>query len=176
MNEIIKKNGITYGILLGVFSIVVTTLIYAIDLKLFMSMWVGGITLLLYIVIGVLLVSKTKKQLNNFITFKQAFTVYFIASVIGATISVLFNIILFNYIDPAAKDTIQEMLMEYTAEMMQNFGAPASAINEAIAKMEETDNYSPLNQLKGLFFNILFSSLFGLLLALIFKSKPAHNE
>jgi len=176
MNEIVKKNGISYGIILGVFSILITTLIYAIDISLFTSWWVGVISLLIYLVIGIVLVYKTKKQLNNLISFKEAFTVFFLAAVIGSTISVLFNIILFNVIDPSAKETVQQLTLEYTAEMMQKFGARASDVNEALAKMAETDNYSPLNQLKGLVFSFVFSAILGLILALIFKSKPAYRE
>ncbi len=45
MNEIIKKNGITYGVISGLVSILITTLIYTIDLKLFISMWVGLVSI-----------------------------------------------------------------------------------------------------------------------------------
>ncbi len=176
MNEIVKKNGITYGIILGVFSVLVTTLIYAIDITLFTSWWVGVLSLLVYLAIGIILLINTKKQMNNVISFKEAFTTFFLAAVIGGTISVVFNILLFNVIDPSAKETVQQLTMEYTSKMMQNFGARSSDINEALAKMAETDNYSPLNQLKGLVFSFIFSALLGLLLALIFKSKPAYRE
>ena len=98
MNEIIKKNGVTYGAILGLISIASTTLIYITDIKLFMSWWIGGISLILNIVIGIFLVSNTKKQLNNTISFKDAFSVYFIAGVLGSTVSALFNYFLFNLI------------------------------------------------------------------------------
>ncbi len=176
MNEIVKKNGITYGIILGVFSVLVTTLIYAIDITLFTKWWVGVLSLLVYLAIGIVLLINTKKQLNNVISFKEAFTTFFLAAIIGSTISVIFNILLFNVIDPSAKETVQQLTMEYTSEMMQKFGARASDVNEALAKMAETDNYSPLNQLKGLVFSFVFSAILGLILALIFKSKPAYRE
>ena len=175
MNEIIKKNGIAYGIFLGLFSIVVTASIYAIDLSLFTNMWLGIGTLIIYIVIGVLVVSKTRTQLKT-ITFKEAFTVFFITAVIGITMSTLFNMILFNLIDPAAKDTIQQLTIKYAAEMMQKFGAPAATINEAISKMEETDNFSIASLLKGMITSYLVNAVFGLLLALIFKSRPSEQH
>ena len=56
MNEIIKKNGLTFGAILGLFSVAFTTLIYVVDIKLFMSWWLGGISLILNIIIGVVLV------------------------------------------------------------------------------------------------------------------------
>ncbi|WP_309642134.1 DUF4199 domain-containing protein [Flavobacterium sp.] len=175
MNEIIKKNGIAYGIFLGLFSIVVTASIYAIDLALFTNMWVGISTLIIYIIIGVMVVNKTRNQLKT-ITFKEAFTVFFITAVIGITLSTLFNIILFNLIDPAAKETIQQLTIKYAAEMMQKFGAPAASINEAISKMEETDNFSIGSLIKGMFTSYLVNAVFGLLLAAIFKSRPTEHS
>jgi len=176
MNEIIKKNGITFGILIGIFSILVTTLIYVIDLNLFVNIWLGLTIILIYIIIGVVVVAKTKKQLNNQITFKEAFTVYFIAAVIGGLLSTLFQILLFNVIDPVAKDTIQELSIKYTTETMEKFNAPSASINETIEQMQSVDNYSPASLLKGFAFGLIISAIYSALLGLIFKSKTDYNQ
>lgn len=175
MNEIIKKNGITFGVITGIVSILITASIYVINLELFTSMWVGLISIAIYLGISIYLLSKTKKELNNIFPFKEAFTTYFISAVIGILISVAFNIILFNFIDPAAKDTIKELTIKYMASTMQKFGAPSASINEAIKGMEGQDQFSIFNLLKGSVFNILFSAIFGLILAAIFKSKSSNQ-
>ena len=54
---------------------------------------------------------------------------------------------------------------------MQKYNTPASTINEMIAKMKENNPYSTLELLKGSIFSIVFSSIFGLILAAFFKSK-----
>ncbi len=175
MNATIKKNGINFGIIMGVFSILVTTLIYAIDVSLFVNPWIGIASIIIYIVLGVILLSKTKKALGS-ITFKEAFTVYFIAAAIGAVLGVVFNIILFNFIDPSVKETIREMSIQYTVDMLKKFNTPTAAIKETVEKMKETDNYSIANQLKGLVFSFVFSAIFGAILALIFKNKTNTLE
>ncbi|HQE33664.1 MAG TPA: DUF4199 domain-containing protein [Flavobacterium alvei] len=175
MNEIIKKNGISFGIITGVVSALLTTAIYSIDLNLFTKWWLGILMIIVYIIIGIVLLSKTKKELKGIFSFKEAFTTYFISAVIGILISVAFNILLFNVIDPSVKDTLNEIVIKYTAETMQKFGAPSAAINEAIKKMQENNPYSTIELLKGCVFSIVGSSLFGLLLALIFKSKPSQE-
>lgn len=175
MNEIIKRNGISYGIITGVVSALITTAIYAIDLNLFTKWWLGITIFLVYITIGIVLLSKTKKELKGIFSFKEAFTTYFISAVIGVLISVCFNILLFNIIDPSVKDTLNEITIKYTAETMQKFGAPSAAINEAVKKMQETNPYSTIELIKGSVFSIVGSALFGLLLALIFKSKPSQE-
>jgi hypothetical protein len=175
MNEIIKKNGITYGIITGVVSALITTAIYSIDLNLFVKWWLGIMIFAIYITIGIVLLSKTKKELKGIFSFKEAFTTYFISSVIGIVISVGFSILLFNVIDPSAKDSLNEIIIKYTAETMEKFGAPSSAINEAVKKMQETNPYSSIEQLKGSIYSVAGSALFGLILALIFKSKPSQE-
>jgi hypothetical protein len=175
INEIIKKNGITYGITLGIILALITATMYAIDLKLFVSGWIGASTFVIYLVIGILLLVKTKKDFNGFFSFKDAFTTYFIAVLAALLISTLFSVLLFNVIDPSAKETISEHLIKYMAEMLQKFGTPASAINEALAKMKETSPFSTLEQLKGLAFSLALYSILGLILAAFFKSKTTQE-
>lgn len=175
MNEIIKKNGINFGVITGVISILITTLVYVTNLELFTSTWVGLMSIALYIGIGIYLLSKTKKELGGQFSFKEAFTTYFISALIGILISVVFNIILFNFIDPSAKETIKELTMKYMAETMKKFGAPSSSVSDAIKELEKQDQFSIGNLLKGSVFNILFSAIFGLILSAIFKTKSSNQ-
>lgn len=175
INEVIKKNGINYGVMIGIASALITATIYAVDLSLFTSWWMGLVGIAISITISVLLLSKTKKDLKGVFTFKEAFTTYFIAAVIGILISTTFNIILFNVIDPSAKDTLNELMIKYTVGMMQKFNSPASVINETIAKMKESSPYSTIELIKGSVFAIVFSAIFGLIFAAFFKSKTTQE-
>ena len=175
MNEIIKKNGVSFGIITGVVGALITASIYSIDLKLFTAWSVTVLSISFYIIIAIVLLSKTKKELSSVFPFKDAFTTYFISAVIGILISVVFNILLFNVIDPSAKESIKEVSIKYAVEMMQKFNTPTSTINEAIKKLQENDQFSIIELLKGSVFSIIFSALFGLLLALIFKSKSSQE-
>ncbi|QLC67688.1 DUF4199 domain-containing protein [Flavobacterium sp. LPB0248] len=175
INEVIKKNGITYGAMIGIASALVTATIYAVDLNLFTAWWMGIIGIVISLTISILLLSKTKRDLNGVFPFKDAFTTYFIAAVIGILISTTFNIVLFNVIDPGAKDTLSEIMIKYTIGMMQKFGAPAASINEAVAKMKESNPYSTFELLKGSVFAMVVSAIFGLIFAAFFKSKSTQE-
>ena len=173
MNEIIKKNGISFGIITGVISLLITFSIYIIDLSLMTKWWLALLIMLFYIIIGCVLLIKTKKELGGFMSFKEGFTTYFISAVIGIAISVVFNIILYNYIDPEAADTLKQLTMESTANIMKGFGAPASEIKKAIENLQEYEQFSVIEQIKGSAYSIIGSSIFGLILAAIFKKdKP----
>lgn len=175
INEVIKKNGVTYGVMIGIASALVTATIYAIDLNLFTAWWMGILGIVISLTISIILLSKTKKDLNGVFPFKDAFTTYFIAAVIGILISTTFNIVLFNVIDPGAKDTLSEIMIKYTIGMMQKFGTPASAINEAVAKMKESNPYSTFELLKGSVFAMVISAIFGLIFVAFFKSKSTQE-
>ena len=175
IHETIKKNGITFGIITGFTSVLITTLIYTIDLNLFTSPWIGFFNLALYLIIAIILLIKTKKELQGIFSFKDAFTTYFISALIGIAISVIFNIILFNLIDPAAKDTVKELTIKYMITAIEKFNAPAEGINKAIADLKENDQFSVAGLLKGSLSNIVFCTIFGLILAAFFKSKPTSQ-
>lgn len=175
INEVIKKNGVTYGVMIGIASALITATIYAVDLKLFTAWWMGILTIVISLTISIILLSKTKRELNGVFTFKEAFTTYFIAAVIGILISTTFNIVLFNVIDPGAKETLNEIMIKYTVGMLQKFGTPASAINETIAKMKASSPYSTVELLKGSVFAIVISAIFGLIFAAFFKSKTTQE-
>ena len=175
MNEIIKKNGITFGVISGIISVLITTLIYVIDVNMFASWWVGLSGITISIVLAIMLLTKTKKELNGQMTFKESFTTYFIMAVISIIIAAVFNILLFNFIDPSLKETMKEIVLKATVEMMQKFGAQKQAMNEALKALKDSDNFSIGSQVKGLLTNIVVSSIFGLILAAFFKT-PTKNE
>ena len=176
IHETIKKNGITFGIITGLTSVLITTLIYCIDLNLFTSPWIGFGSLAIYLIIAIVLLNKTKKEFSSTFSFKNAFTTYFISALLGIVISVSFNIILFNLIDPSAKETIKELTIKYMISTMGKFNAPAATINDAINDLKENDQFSVIGLLKGSLSNIVFCTIFGLILAAFFKSKPSSQE
>ena len=173
MNEIIKKNGITFGIITGVLSILITTSIYIVDLSLMTKWWLGILILMVYIIIGCVLLVKTKKDLGSFMSFKEGFTTYFVSALIGIALSVLYNVLLFNVIDPESAIRLKELTLESTVQMLQKFGTPTSAIKETVEKMKDYNQFSPIEQAKGSIWSIVGAAIFGAILAAIFKKdKP----
>lgn len=170
MNEIIKKNGIKFGVITGLASIVLTVLIYAIDLKLFANIYVGLGFLVTFLALGIIQLKELKKQLTP-LSFKDAFTAYFIGSIIGILISTTFSIVLFNFIDTAARDAIHDHLITFQAEMLKSYNVPNEQIVETINDMKENPQFSINGLLTGIIKSLIGSIIFGLILAAIFKSK-----
>lgn len=176
MNATMKKNGITYGVISGVLSVLITTMIYVFDVKLFLSSWITFLKFVIFLILTIVLLISTRKQLQNDFNFKKAFTTYFIFILTASVITTIFEIILFNVIDPSLKETLKEMAIRYASELLEKFGTPTNKINEAIKNIQENDQFSVIQLIKGFFTYTLLSSIFGLILAAIFKSKPTYNQ
>jgi hypothetical protein len=176
VNEIIKRNGITYGVITGVILCLITASMYAIDLELFIAWWTTLLSFSIIIIVPIISLTKTKKELNGVLPYKEAFTSYFIAAAIGILISIAFKIILINFIDPSVKDTLLDLTIKYLISTSEKFGVPASAMNETISKLKESDPFSIIEQLKGSVFNLFFCAILGLIVAAFFKSKSTPQE
>ncbi|KAF2518501.1 DUF4199 domain-containing protein [Flavobacterium salilacus subsp. salilacus] len=177
MTDIVKKNGLNFGIIIGVFSILVTTMIYIVDVKMFASYWIGILSFFISLIIAIIAVVKSKKALGGYISFKEAFTVYFIVMVVGSAIGSIFMYILFNLIDPASKDIIMEAVIEKTVAMMQSLGSPTGDIKTTVEQIETTDNFSIASQIKSFIWGLVFYIIIGLIVAAAMKkSKPEFEN
>ena len=167
--EALRKNSLNFGIFLGIFLVVMTTLIYSIDISLFTSSWIGIVNVIIITGFGVFSAIKYKKNIGGFITFKEVFSSFFITVALGFFISTLYSILLFNVIDTEAKAIITENIIKYSVEMMQKFGTKVGDINKMVEEMEKSDSFGALGQLKGFAFNLVVYSIIGLITALIIK-------
>ncbi|EGV44054.1 DUF4199 domain-containing protein [Bizionia argentinensis JUB59] len=168
-----KSNSINYGLYLGGILALLTALAYAVNLDLFTKWWFGVAVMLVVVALGVLSSIKSKALLNGFITFKGAFSAYFITVAIGLVISSVVGFVIFNIVDPDAANVLQEKVIEAQVEMMRGFGTPDEAIAGIVEEMEKQENlYSLKNILQGLAFQLIGYSVVGLIAALIVKKEP----
>ena len=175
MNEIIKKNGITFGIISGLIYILIETLIYIINVQLYISWWLGSLKIAVSLILACILIAKTKKDLSGNISFKEVFTAYFIMALVGLALYTTFTNILYIIIDPTLQVTVKELAIKATAEIMRKFGSDSATTSAAINAIQETDQFSVLQQIKEIFTSLVRSSIFGLILAAFFKT-PTRQE
>lgn len=176
MTEAVKKNGLSFGVVIGLLSIVISTIMYLIDITLFTKWWLGILIFFLNLILGIVAVSKAKKAMGGYISFKEAFTTYFIAMAIGALIGSVFMSILFNVIDPGAKVIIMDSVKEMTVNMMQGIGAKTEDIKKTIEQLEATDNFSVASQVKSYFWGLLFYIIIGLIVAAVMKKENPNGN
>ena len=171
MESSIKSNSINRGLYLGGFLALVTILGYALNMELLVKWWLGILLLIVIVVFGIVSVAKAKDIQEGIISFKEAFSAYFLTVAVGVAISVVFNIILFNFVDPDAATELQQKIVENTINMMEGFGAPADAIAEQVDKMENDNQFSIGNQLMSVAYQFIFYAVIGLIVAAVMKKS-----
>ncbi len=169
MENSIKSSAINYGLYLGGLLALITVAIYAISLNLMVNMWLGIGLLLVIIVFGIVSTAKSKSIMEGFLSFKQAFSSYFITVAVGIIISTVVSIILFNFIDPEAAEEVKKLTIESTISFMEGLGAPAESIAEAVENLENQNQFSIGSSFKSLAWGLLFQAIIGLIVAAIMK-------
>jgi ABC-type polysaccharide transport system permease subunit len=94
MENSIKKNGTTHGLILGLILILTTTAMYAIDLSLFTSFWVGIVNFSILIAVGIYTSILNKKLLKGIMPYKDAFLSFILPIIVGLALHHLYNIVL----------------------------------------------------------------------------------
>ncbi|MCB0462847.1 MAG: DUF4199 domain-containing protein [Flavobacteriaceae bacterium] len=171
MEKTVKSIALNYGLYLGIALIVISVAIYAIDLKLMANLWLGIAMLIAIIGFGIFSTAKVKSHFEGILSFKDAFTAYFITTVVGAVISSIFSYILYTIIDPEAAEQIKQISIEATISLMEGFNAPAETIAKAVEDAEKVDQFSIGNTLKSLAFGAIFQAVIGLIVAAIMKKS-----
>jgi len=175
MEQSVKSTALNYGLYLGLFFTAATAIIYAVSLDLFIEWWLGIIFFVIAIVVGVMAATKSKKLLGGFISFKNAFTAFFVTLALGSLIGTIVTIIIFAFVDPEAAQYLNEQILILTKQTMERFGAPDDTIREALAKAEDKDNFSLASQMIGWVWRLLIYIIFGLIVALIVKKNDPEK-
>lgn len=176
MTEAIKKTGVKFGIILGIISLLITTAIYVTDPLSFANIWLGIGIFFVYIIIGIIGVVQAKKELNGFMSFKEAFTAFFIIMALGNLIGVFFMYILFNFIDPSIQQGIIDKTIEMSVGWMQNSGMKTEDIKKSVEEIRNSDNFSLYGQVKVYFKTLIVYIVIGLIVGAAFKRTPTHEQ
>lgn len=177
MEESLKSNAVNYGLYLGLYLSLYTIIGYAINLGLLVNFWVMLLIIPLGIItFGIITTTKNKSLNNGYLSFKEAFSSYFITVAIGIMISTLLTVIIFNFIDPDAAIETKNILISNTESMMTGMGAPIEAIAKNIEKIENQDTFSIGTQFKSLAQSLVVFAIIGLIVAAAMKKSNPNAE
>lgn len=169
------NNALKFGLYYAVFSIILTLVIYILDIKLYETFTsLSMLFFSLVFAIGFILYGiKTYRQngLGGKITFGQAFGQGFVIGVIASLISVIFNYILYEFIDPGY---LPNMMVE-AVDYLESKGIPDEYLEPAIENME--NSFSTMGQLKsGLIAGPVVSLIISLIVAAAVKKDTTTPE
>ncbi len=140
----IYSHALKFGIILGIISIVCVIAIYAIDFTFLASFKFLG--LIMVIGLGVVIYAgiNYRSEIGGYMPYGKAFIHGFAVLAISGIIGTIFNIVLYTIIDPELAQKMTDTIVENTEQMMRNFGAPDSSIDQTTEKMraEMPENFS----------------------------------
>ena len=171
MTQKIKRTGTLIGLVLATILIAITSYIYFIDLKLYTSIVFGSLKLLTIIIFGIISIVLSKNILGGTITFKEAFSSYFLTIFIGNLLSTIYLVIVINFLSIETKNTLKSELINFNNELMLQNNSSQADINKAIEKSKTYDPFTLSETLRPSFNYLLRDCLIGLLVALIFRNK-----
>ena len=176
MEKSIKSSALNYGLYLGLGLTLLTVIIYAVNLDVFVKWWFGIGLFVIIVIIGYMSAVKSKKIQGGLISFKDAFTSFFITILVGTLISSIVSFVIFNLVDPEAAKDLNEKILIATKESMERFGAPEESIKEQLSKLQEKDNFAIGTQLTNYIIGLVVYSIFGLIGAAIIKKKNPNQD
>lgn len=171
----LKSHVIKYGVIIAVINIIITLLLYIIDVSLMASWWLAIIILVLNFCLVLYAGFQWRKENGGFLSFKSAFISTFLVLAAMGFISLCFQILLYNVIDPDLRETLTDASIEQAQAMMESFGAPDEQMDEALEKARETtyEKFSVGGMFQTYLWSLIFYAIGALIIgAIVKKNKP----
>jgi hypothetical protein len=171
-----SQHSIKWGIILGLIAIIITLIAYLIDITLLAKSGVGLISLAISIAIVIYAGRDYRSKLGGYMSFKEAFIHAFVVLVISGFLGVLFNILLYNVIDPDVVPILVEAQMENAMKAMEAFGGASNT--EMMDGMAEgiKDGYTVTGQATGFLWLLIIYAIGALIVGAINKKKNKEEE
>ena len=171
MSQEIKQYILQNGLVLGGLYVALDIIKYVIGTEFFVNNYVSFATLLLAAIFPIYFLLQFKKSKNGLVDFRTAFSICTGILIASGFILLVFNIMLFNIIDPEFSSELLDVTINTAVLQLEAFGMSDEQISSAIEMIESEANFSPMNMLKQFGFTIVGYTLFGLLVAAITKKN-----
>ncbi|MBT8252998.1 MAG: DUF4199 domain-containing protein [Bacteroidia bacterium] len=171
MEKSIKTSALNYGLYLGLGLSLITVIAWSVNLDMMLEWWYGIGLFIVVLVVGFISAVKSKKMMGGFISFKDAFTSFFLTVLVGTLLATVIGFIIFTVVDPDAAKEFNEKLLIVTKERMESFGAPDDVIKQQLAEAQKKDNFAIGTQLTNYLIGLVIYSIFGLIGSAIIKKK-----
>lgn len=173
-----NTHAIKSGLIIGVILVVLTLLLYIVDSTLLASTWVGIFTFVLLLVLVSYFGIQHRKEIGGFLSFGNAWVYSMQVFVAAGIIGTLFNIILYNVVDPELPAIVADQSVENAESMMQGFGMPEDQLDEALEKTREDtiERFGITGSLIGFLYGLIVYAILSLITGAIIKKKEPELE
>jgi hypothetical protein len=170
MDKLLQSTILRNGAILGLISVLTFVAGVVTGLMDFSSIMSSVIFMLLSIsiTIGFIIygVSEYRSELNNRLTFNQAFIAAFGIALAGNIIGTMGQYVYTNFIDPTFYDTMAEQM----TAMMEKYNTPENAIQQAVEQIKNSGSIGVMA--KNLLGLSTFMAIVSLIIAAVMKKQP----
>lgn len=184
MNTIIKKTALKFG-LIGFFIFVISYFaLWQIDLSLFLNPLVTYPIAIAVFILAVYAQKQAKTELGGYISFGSALLYFVITVAITYLGYVVAALLIFNIIDPEAKEKLLELTIQASIEMSNSmlswFGLEEAAGQVSEEQIRSSMALSPTPMgipsiIIGYISNVAFYTVLGLISSLIIKKDQPYE-
>lgn len=172
MEQPLKSEAKKHGLILGATLAVITFAAYKTNLDLFVNTTYGLLIYAIVIMFGFFAVYKSRASTKNTLSFKNAFSAYFITILVGLLIHTTGTYILFNFIDSHAALLLKDKSITELTLVYKNMHMSNQEIDKMIGIVKSQNLYSLKNCFTGMVTSYLLPlSIIGLLIAAVMKKK-----
>jgi len=157
---------LSWGVILGLISILFTTILYMLDQSFNQKLGYIGMAIT-FIVLSFAMESYRDNVLGGIMPFGKAFGFGALVCIVSALISSIYQIILYQLIDPG----LQEKLIQFTIDQMLERGVPEEQIDLVMDKMKIF-----LDPNFRIFSSFMMAGFFGIILSLIVGAIQKKEE
>ena len=171
--EVLKAGLIVSGV-----SILLTMIVYIVDLELMVSGWFGFFAFALSMGLVIYTGISYRNAIGGYISYKNSLIFTFLVLLISYVVGSIFNLLLYNVIDPSLPEVMKELTVQNTVTMMESFGTPQEAIDGAIPEIEKSieENTSPIGIIKATPWGLLFVFILAAIASIFVKKNEPVSD
>ena len=168
----VKKIALPYGAVLGLVTVLLSVVVYVMDLTYEQPWWQGVLAMIMIIVCTVMGIKAFKKDNSGFLSLGEAIKVGLAIALIASIIGVAFNLVFMNFIEPDF--TANLLAVAETNMLEQNPNMTQEQIDMAMGISETMMSpliLSALSIIWVLFLGFIVSLIAGLVMKV---NRPEH--
>lgn len=173
-----EKNSVRYGIMAGLGTVIYSLLLYFIDAEMMFGNF-AHVSWLIYFFCMWKAASLDKEENGGYSSFRQGFSSAFVVFAIAGLIALIFQYVLFTFIDPTLVDIQTEIAVEQFDKVAGWAGLEEGTpeYEEALAGIEESSSPTLAQSGLGYIFLLIIGAIPSLIIAAVVKKdKPLHIQ
>ncbi|MGM0582342.1 MAG: DUF4199 domain-containing protein [Bacteroidota bacterium] len=171
-----SQHSLKWGAILGLISIIITLIIYLIDITMLVESYMPFVLLVIFIAVPIYAGREFRSKVGGYLVFKDAFLHAFVVLAVGIFIGTVFDYLLFNFIDPEIIPILVEVQMENTMKAMEAFGGTSNTeMMDGMAEGVEK-GYTLQGQALGFLWKLVLCAIGALIVGAINKKKNTEEE